>query len=62
MTVRPGDTLWAIAERALPAPATDDDIDTQWRAWYVANAAVIGADPDLIQPGQLLLAPQSKAG
>jgi hypothetical protein len=62
VTVRTGDTLWAIAQRALPAPATDDAIDAEWRAWYVTNAGVIGTDPDLIEPGQLLLAPHSKAG
>jgi len=55
VTVRPGDTLWAIAARKLPADATDVDIDTAWRAWYSANTEVIGADPDLIIPGQHLL-------
>jgi nucleoid-associated protein YgaU len=62
VTVRPGDSLWAIAQRALPPPATDDDIDTAWHAWYVANIAVVGDDPDMIQPGQVLLPPHSKVG
>jgi nucleoid-associated protein YgaU len=56
-----GDTLWSIARRHLvatghPAP-TDTDIDAEWRRWYAANRAVIGADPDLILPGQRLAPP-----
>lgn len=55
VTVRPGDTLWAIAAHHLPSGATDAEIDTGWRAWYAANVDVIGANPDLIIPGQHLL-------
>jgi nucleoid-associated protein YgaU len=40
-TVRPGDTLSAIAGRH----------GTSWQALYAANRAVIGGDPDLIVPG-----------
>ncbi|MFT2019842.1 transglycosylase family protein [Streptomyces sp. 796.1] len=44
--VRSGDTLSAIAERhATPGG---------WPALYVANEKVVGADPDLILPGQKL--------
>jgi len=57
VTVRPGDSLWSIAKAAMPAPATDSEIDTAWRAWYAANEAVIGSNPNLIEPGQLLSAP-----
>ncbi len=56
--VRPGDSLWAIAQRALPLSATDESIDAAWRSWYLTNTAVIGDNPDLISPGQVLLAPQ----
>ena len=62
VTVRPGDTLWAIAGRALSSPATDAAIDSAWRAWYATNSAVIGDNPDLIRPGQVLLPPTSKVG
>ncbi len=55
--VVPGDTLWDIARDHLPAAAADADVATAWPAWYAANAAVIGSDPDLIRPGQRLTAP-----
>ena len=58
--VRGGDSLWSIAADHLPPNPTDADIDTAWRAWYVANDDVIGDDPDLIQPGQQLLPPTTK--
>jgi len=57
-TVRPGDTLWAIAAAHLPptwrSPAT---IDRYWRQVYGANRSVVGPDPDLIHPGTRLLVP-----
>ncbi|MFF5304382.1 transglycosylase family protein [Streptomyces sp. NPDC013161] len=43
-TVREGDTLSAIAAQH----------GTTWRKVYAANKSVIGADPDLIVPGQQL--------
>ena len=47
-TVQPGDSLSAIAARfGLP----------DWRPLYEANAAVIGDNPDLIYPGQVLVLP-----
>jgi resuscitation-promoting factor RpfA len=52
-----GDTLWAIAARALPTDASDADVAAEVQRWHAANAAVIGADPDLIRPGQVLVAP-----
>ena len=54
VVVRPGDTLWALAEHDLPAPATDRQVTARWHAVYLRNRGVIGADPDLIQPGQVL--------
>lgn len=59
VTVRPGDTLWAIAERHLGPQADAAQIDTAWRHWHSANAAAIGSDPDLIVPGQRLSPPVS---
>ncbi|WP_156721701.1 LysM peptidoglycan-binding domain-containing protein [Streptomyces apocyni] len=43
-TVRPGDTLSAIATR----------YGTSWQRVYALNASVIGGDPHLILPGQRL--------
>ena len=62
VTVRAGDSLWAIAHRFLPPAATDAETDIAWRAWYVANSESIGDDPDLIRPGQLLLPPTFGTG
>ena len=59
MIVR-GDCLWRIAEAALPAGnghPTDAEVARAVRAWWSANAAVIGSDPDLVRPGQVLHAP-----
>lgn len=56
-TVVTGESLWTIAAAALPADATDADIAAAWPDWYEANASRIGPDPDLIHPGQVLVAP-----
>lgn len=55
--VRPGDSLWAIAAAHLPADAEAADVAAAWPRWYAANRQVVGPDPDLIHPGQVLLAP-----
>jgi hypothetical protein len=61
VTVRPGDSLWAIAERHLDPHATDQAIADEWRRWYAANRTGIGPNPDLIYPGMVLHAPTRKA-
>jgi nucleoid-associated protein YgaU len=58
VVVRSGDTLWTIAERRLPVPATDRQVTTGWHAIYRRNRGVIGPDPDLILPGQGLSLPR----
>lgn len=55
--VRPGDTLWDIARRHLPAGASAAQVARAWPRWYAANRRVIGPDPSLIVPGQRLLVP-----
>jgi nucleoid-associated protein YgaU len=50
-TVVSGDSLWKIAQRYL----NDGD---KWRTIYNANKAVVGANPNLIFPGQTLVIPQ----
>ena len=59
VTVRPGDSLWRIAARALPRGATTAAVERSWHRWYGANRAVIGPDPGLLQPGQQLTPPSS---
>ena len=41
----------------LGPTATDAEIADAWPLWYAANRAVIGADPNLLQPGQQLVVP-----
>jgi len=55
--VRAGDTLWDIAAAALSEPADDQRITAHWHRIHRLNRAVVGADPDLIHPGQRLRMP-----
>ena len=57
VTVRPGDSLWAIAARALGGHATNARIAAAWPQWWAANRSRIGPDPGLIRPGQHLVPP-----
>jgi LysM domain len=58
VVVHRGDTLWAIAARHLGPAATAAQVAAEWPRWHAANRSTIGADPDLILPGQSLVAPQ----
>ncbi len=57
VVVRPGDCLWSIAAGHAPAGAGNAAIAAAWPRWYAANRAVIGADPNLLLPGQHLSPP-----
>ncbi len=57
VVVRRGDSLWSIAARQLGPLASDVDIAVHWPKWYAANRHVIGDDPGLIVPGQILQPP-----
>lgn len=46
-TVKPGDSLWAIAKRTLGD-------GSRWKEIYNANRSIIGADPNVLKPGQQL--------
>lgn len=59
VTVQPGDTLWGLAAATLPGSASDAEIDRRWREIYEHNRSAIGADPDLIRPGQRLVLPDT---
>jgi hypothetical protein len=56
-----GDCLWDIAATRLTAetarPPTGHEIAAAVQAWWTANASVIGPDPDLLLPGQVLHPP-----
>lgn len=57
VTVLAGDTLWDIAAAHLGAEASDVQIALEWPRWYAANRGLIGSSPDVLLPGQILLAP-----
>ncbi|WP_202874559.1 LysM peptidoglycan-binding domain-containing protein [Kribbella albertanoniae] len=57
VTVAAGDTLWDLAARELGVQATNQEIAARWPQWYAANRQLIGADPNLILPGQVLRVP-----
>ncbi len=59
VVVRRGDSLWSITGRYLGPSTTADEIAREWPRWHEANRDVIGDDPDLIQPGQVLHPPAS---
>jgi hypothetical protein len=62
VVVRPGDSLWSIAATELGPNATAEAIAARWPAWYAANRQLIGPDPDLILPGQVLRTPAAATG
>ena len=52
-----GDSLWSIAAGRLSPTASDQEIDREWRSIYALNRALIGSNPSLIFPGQVLELP-----
>ncbi|WP_232679456.1 LysM domain-containing protein [Nocardioides sp. R-C-SC26] len=54
VVVQPGECLWSIARDRLPPSATDQDVVALVIQVHADNHAVIGADPDVIHPGQRL--------
>ncbi|MFC7491640.1 MULTISPECIES: LysM peptidoglycan-binding domain-containing protein [unclassified Knoellia] len=59
VVVHRGDTLWSIAARHLGPQASDAEIAAAWPRWFAQNRGLIGDDPDLILPGQILRAPDT---
>jgi nucleoid-associated protein YgaU len=55
--VAAGESLWTIAAGRLAPGSPASSIARQSNAWYVQNRDVIGDDPDLILPGQVLASP-----
>ena len=56
-----GDCLWAIAAARLRGdlgrPSTDAETAAAVHDWWTTNRSVIGPDPDLLLPGQVLHPP-----
>jgi len=57
LVVRPGDSLWSIATDLLAPGTSNHDIGALVTRLYRTNQALIGDDPDLIQPGHRLRTP-----
>jgi hypothetical protein len=57
VAVLAGDSLWDIVANYLGPEASDVDIALEWPRWYEANKALIGQNPDVLLPGQVLLPP-----
>lgn len=60
VTVRAGDSLWSICAADLGPLASDVDIALAWPRLYQANRDVIGSDPGLLLPGQVLRMPPAR--
>ena len=59
-TVERGDCLWWIAKQLVTqryGTVRSTEVSILWRSIYEANRQVIGDDPDLIMPGQILALP-----
>jgi hypothetical protein len=59
-TVVAGDSLWKIARTILATDGQDvggSSVSDLWRAIYDANRDLIGSNPNLIHPGQVLNLP-----
>ena len=41
-------------------PVSDADRAAEWPRWWAANRDVVGDDPDLLRPGQRLVAPPAR--
>ncbi|SDT43360.1 hypothetical protein SAMN04489743_2891 [Pseudarthrobacter equi] len=59
VAVLAGDTLWDIVRGQLGTNASDIDVALEWPRWYEANRAVIGQNPDVLLPGQVLQPPSA---
>lgn len=65
VVVRPGDTLWGLAEQSLrdagDREPTAAEVARAWPSWWSANREAVGADPDLLRPGTALTPPPASS-
>ncbi|WP_432496151.1 LysM peptidoglycan-binding domain-containing protein [Kineococcus auxinigenes] len=57
LVVQRGDSLWSLARELSGPGARDADVLHELQRLYAANADVIGEDPDVLLPGQVLRLP-----
>ncbi|WP_432520737.1 LysM peptidoglycan-binding domain-containing protein [Kineococcus sp. SYSU DK006] len=57
VVVQRGDTLWSLARARCGAQAGPGEVLRQLHLLHEANADVIGDDPDVLHPGQVLRLP-----
>lgn len=57
VTVRAGDSLWSLSAALLGPFASDADIASAWPRLYQGNRNIIGEDPNVLLPGQVLRFP-----
>lgn len=57
VVVHRGDTLWDIAARWLGGSPADADVLAATVRWHEANREIVGDDPDVVLPGQVLRPP-----
>lgn len=58
VTVRSGDSLWAIATHLLGGDADVGEVAAATATLFAHNRTVVGPDPDLIHPGTTLTVPE----
>lgn len=56
LVVSPGDSLWSLTAGVLELDEVEH-VAAAWPLLYEANRDLVGADPDLIHPGQELVVP-----
>lgn len=52
--VEPGDSLWDIVTRSAAPTATVESIAASVQRTYAANRDVVGPDPNILHPGEVL--------
>ena len=62
LVVRRGDCLWDLVELHLGPKASAVEVARAVPVWFALNRSTIGADPNLLLPGQILRIPATAGG